>query len=62
MQMSLASTPAAPPASVEAPLSLRLSADLRLTPEQFPLVCAESREAVLALAAEGRVIAMTRRE
>jgi Uma2 family endonuclease len=33
--------------------------ELRLTPEQFELVCAENREAVLELAADGRVIAMT---
>ncbi|WP_370587007.1 hypothetical protein [Synechococcus sp. WH 8101] len=38
---------------------LRLPADLRLTPEQFELVCAENREAVLELAADGHVIAMT---
>jgi Uma2 family endonuclease len=38
---------------------LRLPPDLRLTPEQFALVCAENREAVLELAADGRVIAMT---
>jgi len=30
-----------------------------LTPEQFELVCAENREAVLELAADGHVIAMT---
>ena len=38
---------------------LRLPPDLRLTPEQFELVCAENRDAVLELAADGRVIAMT---
>jgi len=38
---------------------LRLPPDLRLTPEQFELVCAENREAVLELAADGCVIAMT---
>jgi Uma2 family endonuclease len=38
---------------------LRFPHDLRLTPEQFELVCAENREAVLELAADGRVIAMT---
>jgi Uma2 family endonuclease len=36
-----------------------LPPELRLTPEQFALVCAENREAVLELAADGRVIAMT---
>ena len=39
--------------------ALRLPPDLRLTPEQFELVCAENRDAVLELAADGRVIAMT---
>ncbi len=38
---------------------LRMPADLPLTPEQFEQVCAENREAVLELAADGRVIAMT---
>ena len=39
--------------------ALRLPPDLRLTPEQFALVCSENRDAVLELAADGRVIAMT---
>lgn len=39
--------------------TLRLPPDLRLTPEQFELVCAENREAVLELAADGHVIALT---
>ena len=38
---------------------LRFPPDLRLTPEQFTLVCAENREAVLELAADGRLITMT---
>ena len=38
---------------------MRLPPDLRLTPEQFELVCAENREAVFELAADGRVMAMT---
>jgi Uma2 family endonuclease len=38
---------------------LRLPLDLRLTPEQFGLVCAENREAVLELDADGRLIEMT---
>jgi Uma2 family endonuclease len=38
---------------------LRLPPDLHLTPEQFELVCAENRDAVLELTADGRVIAMT---
>jgi Uma2 family endonuclease len=32
---------------------------LRLTPEQFALLCAENREAVLELAADGSLIVMT---
>jgi Uma2 family endonuclease len=47
------------PAALAAPALLLLPPDLRLTPEQFALVCAENREAVLELAADGRVIAMT---
>jgi Uma2 family endonuclease len=47
------------PAALAAPALLLLPPDLRLTPEQFSLVCAENREAVLELAADGRVIAMT---
>ena len=39
--------------------ALRLPPDLRLTPEQFALVCSENRDAVLELAADGHVIAMT---
>jgi Uma2 family endonuclease len=39
--------------------ALRLPPDLHLTPEQFELVCAENRDAVLELAEDGRVIAMT---
>ena len=39
--------------------ALRLPPDLHLTPEPFELVCAENRDAVLELAADGRVIAMT---
>lgn len=38
---------------------LRFPADLRPTPEQFALLCAENREAVLELAADGQVLAMT---
>jgi len=48
-----------PAAASEAVAPLRLPPDLCLTPEQFALVCAENREAVLELAADGRVIAMT---
>ena len=38
---------------------LRLPADLRLTPDQFALVCAENRDSVLELTASGRVVVMT---
>ncbi|EAQ70113.1 restriction endonuclease family protein [Synechococcus sp. RS9909] len=40
-------------------LQLRFPTDLRLTPDQFELLCAENREAVLELAADGHVITMT---
>ncbi len=53
--MTLTTSP--PPWDALAPL--RFPPDLRLTPEQFALVCAENRNAVLELAADGRVIAMT---
>ena len=53
--MTLTTSP--PPWDALAPL--RLPHDLRLTPEQFELVCAENREAVLELAADGRLISMT---
>jgi Uma2 family endonuclease len=39
--------------------ALRLPPDLQLTPEQFERVCAENRDAVLELAADGLVITMT---
>lgn len=52
--MTLTTTPA--PWDALAPL--RFPHDLRLTPEQFALVCSENRDAVLELAANGRVIAM----
>jgi len=41
------------------PHHLLLPADLRLTPEQFALVCEANPEAVLELAADGQLIAMT---
>jgi Uma2 family endonuclease len=47
------------PGTLDALAPLRLPPDLRLTPEQFALVCTESREAVLELAADGRLISMT---
>ncbi len=61
--MTLTTSPAAEVTAMAAPLDslapLRLPPELRLTPEQFALVCAENCEAVLELAADGRVIAMT---
>ena len=61
--MTLTTSPApssaTPGAASDALGCLRLPHELRLTPEQFALVCAENREAVLELAADGRVIAMT---
>jgi Uma2 family endonuclease len=47
------------PAALDALASLRFPHELRFTPEQFELVCAENREAVLELDADGRLIAMT---
>ena len=40
-------------------LRLRLPPDLRLTPDQFDLLCAENPDTVLESAADGLVIAMT---
>ena len=61
--MTISSRPATPSGEAAAPFDalapLRFPADLRLTPEQFALVCAENREAVLELAADGRMVAMT---
>ena len=52
-------SPVTTPAPFDALAPLRLPADLRLTPEQFEQVCAENREAVLELTADGRVLMMT---
>jgi Uma2 family endonuclease len=61
--MTLTTSPAPAPASIAPPhdalAPLRLPLELRLTPEQFELVCAENREAVLELAADGQLISMT---
>jgi Uma2 family endonuclease len=57
--MTSATSPASSTPSVEALSELRLPPDLRLTPEQFERVCAENRDAVLELTADGRVIPMT---
>jgi Uma2 family endonuclease len=57
--MALAPSPATKqPTELELP-PLRLPWDLRLTPEQFERVCQANPEAVLELAADGAVIAMT---
>ncbi len=50
---------AAPCPAFDALAPLRFPPELRLTPEQFELVCAENREAVLELSADGRLISMT---
>ena len=57
MPLAARSAPASPPFDALAPLLL--PEDLRLTPEQFALVCAANPEAVLELSAEGRLIVMT---
>jgi len=57
--MTSTPTPAAPASPFNALAPLRLPPDLRLTPEQFALVCAENREAVLELDATGHLITMT---
>ena len=61
--MTLSASPATSEATQRCPRDpsapLRLPPDLRLTPEQFELVCAENRDAVLELAAGGHLIMMT---
>lgn len=56
--MAVASAPDAP---LVQPLQLpqQLAAELRLSPEQFELVCQANPDAVLELSAEGHLIAMT---
>ena len=49
----------APASPFDALAPLRFPPDLRLTAQQFELLCAENREAVLELAADGRLIVMT---
>ena len=57
--MALApSTATAQPPELE-PVPLLLPSDLRLTPDQFERVCQANPEAVLELAADGHLIAMT---
>ncbi|MCS5693345.1 Uma2 family endonuclease [Cyanobium sp. FGCU-6] len=59
--MSISASPVASELStpVHALAPLRVPPDLRLTPVQFAQLCAENREAVLELAADGSVIVMT---
>ena len=59
--MTISASPAAgdTPTTFNALSTLRFPSELRLKPEQFALLCAENREAVLELAADGRVLAMT---
>ena len=54
-----ASAPAAPEVSGTGLTPLFLPQDLRLTPEQFALVCDANPDAVLELAADGQLITMT---
>lgn len=59
--MSISASPVAaePTTHVHALVPLRFPSDMRLTPVQFALLCAENREAVLELAADGQVLVMT---
>jgi Uma2 family endonuclease len=61
--MTFTTSPATDKAALSSPSEavapLRLPSDLRLTPDQFALVCAENRESVLELTANGRVLVMT---
>ena len=54
-----ASAPAVPETAGTALAPLLLPHDLRLTPEQFALVCDANPDAVLELAADGQLITMT---
>ena len=59
--MTLSADPAAPVATSGADglAPLRFPPQLRLTPEQFALVCAENREAVLDLTADGSLFVIS---
>jgi Uma2 family endonuclease len=52
-------TPASTPETASELPPLRLPWQLRLTPEQFELVCEQNPDAVLELSADGQLIAMT---
>lgn len=56
--MTVAASTARGPAGSNGLARLLLPLDLRLTPEQFALVCAENPDAVLELAADGKLITM----
>ena len=56
--MTVAAIPADGPPGFDALARLRLPLDLRLTPEQFALVCIENPDAVIELAADGQLITM----
>jgi Uma2 family endonuclease len=58
MPASPAVAPTAPEAADTALAPLLLPQDLRLTPEQFALVCEANPDAVLELAADGQLITM----
>jgi hypothetical protein len=59
--MSLSAVPPASEATAGADglAPLRFPPELRHTPEQFVLVCAENREAVLELAADGSLVVIS---
>ena len=59
--MTISASPLTPDscAGFHALVPLRFPSDMRLTPVQFALLCAENREAVLELASDGQVLAMT---
>jgi Uma2 family endonuclease len=57
--MTLTTSPATTDDPLDVLSPLRLPDALRLTPEQFELVCAENPQAVLELSADGQLIQMT---
>ena len=57
--MALAPLPVTVPSAEAEPAPLLLPWDLRLSPEQFERVCESNPDAVLELAADGTLIAMT---
>ena len=57
--MALAPSPDVAQPSEQELVPLRLPLDLRLSPEQFELVCEANPDAVLELAADGHLITMT---